>query len=203
MAASGETSKRPIVAKSAQPVSLRATVSVLGLCMALGVLAAAYRQTVEEAHRAEQIRAASAGQVGRGAGGEGSERDQSAPLMEAGAFGSLSGQLVPADGGAVVQVYRRDGSASKYAFADPNSGTFTVPELPVDVYRVVVRPENPALEPRVIEDVLVPWGNQEDLGAIDLRPEAERERDVSGDYEGIPPASESEVFAEEGAVAGD
>jgi hypothetical protein len=216
------------MAKNAQPASLRATVGVLGLCMALGVLAAAYRHTMERAHRADQAsRAARAELV---AGGDRPEQAALSPasgpahppapaIMEAGAFGSLSGQLVPADGGAVVHVYRRDGSASKYAFADPHSGSFTLPELPVDVYRVVVRPENPALEARVIEDVVVPWGNEGDLGAIDLRPAAERDaidpssEAVEGDgaandgaaNDGATGSSESqgEIFAEEGATLGD
>jgi hypothetical protein len=137
-----------------------AIAGALGLCLVLALLAAGYRSSVKRAQAlAKQSEP---------------EEPVTPQAMEAGAFGSLSGHLVPADGGAVVHFYQRDGSAPKYAFADPNSGAFTVPELPVDVYRVVVRPENPALEPRVIDDVVVPWGDRKDMGAIDLRPEGER-----------------------------
>jgi hypothetical protein len=137
-----------------------AILGALGLCLVLGLLAAGYQSSVKRA----QVLAKQSPP----------EEPVTPQAMEAGAFGSLSGHLVPADGGAVVHFYQRDGSAPKYAFADPNSGAFTVPELPVDVYRVVVRPENPALEARVIEDVVVPWGDRKDMGAIDLRPEGER-----------------------------
>ena len=138
-----------------------AVLGALGLCLALGLLAAGYRASAKQAQALAK-----------------SESNGTEPVapqpVEAGAFGSVTGHLVPADGGAVVHFYKRDGSAPKYAFADPQSGAFTVPELPVDVYRVVVRPENPALEPRVIDDVVVPWGDRKDIGAIDLRPEGER-----------------------------
>jgi hypothetical protein len=137
-----------------------AIAGALGLCLVLALLAAGYRSSVK---RAQTVAKQS-----------NPEEPVTPEVTEAGAFGSLSGHLVPADGGAVVHFYKRDGSAPKYAFADPNSGAFTVPELPVDVYRVVVRPENPALEARVIEDVVVPWGDRKDMGAIDLRPEGER-----------------------------
>lgn len=148
-------------APKAQRSAAPAIVGAVGLCLVVGMVVATFRSSAQrtQAGSSEQAQAA----------------DAAIPQpMEAGAFGSVSGHLVPADGGAVVHFYKRDGSAPKYAFADPNSGAFTVPELPVDVYRVVVRPENPALEPRVIDDVVVPWGDRNDMGAIDLRPEDER-----------------------------
>jgi hypothetical protein len=115
--------------------------------------------------------------------------------IEAGAFGSITGQIYPVDAEAVVHFYGRDDKeAAGYAFSDPSSGSFTVPELPVDIYRVVVRPENPALEPRVLEDVVVPWGGEGDLGTIDLRP---------GGEQIDPVTEESEEFNFEDGISAD
>jgi hypothetical protein len=206
------------MAKRAQRTALRSVAGVLTLSLAIGLLAAGYRLVAERTQQAapaihtEQVmqaellagvepiapveraerteRAAVAPRV--------EQKPAAAPLAEAGAVGTLSGQLVPADGGAVVHFYGRDGSASRYTFADPNSGNFTVPELPVDVYRVVVRPENPELEPRVIEDVVVPWGREEDMGAIDLRPAGEQ---ASAEQASAEQASAEQSSAEDAAGA--
>ena len=145
-----------------------AIVGAVGLCLILGMVVATFRSSAKRSQADAKSEAHST-------------EPGTPEAMEAGAFGSVTGHLVPADGGAVVHFYKRDGSAPKYAFADPNSGAVTVPELPVDVYRVVVRPENPALEPRVIDDVVVPWGDRTDMGAIDLRPEDERYSVEDGD----------------------
>jgi len=145
-----------------------AIIGAIGLCLVLGIVTAGFRSSAKRAQAGANPQS-------------NPEESVTQPVMEAGAFGSVSGHLVPADGGAVVHFYKRDGSAPKYAFADPKSGAFSVPELPVDVYRVVVRPENPALEARVIDDVVVPWGDRNDMGAIDLRPEDERYPVEDGD----------------------
>ena len=127
---------------------------------------------------------------------KGKANDEAVPRpIEAGAFGSITGQIFPVDAEAVVHFYGRDDKeAAGYAFSDPSSGSFTVPELPVDIYRVVVRPENPALEPRVLEDVVVPWGGEGDLGTIDLRP---------GGEQAAPVTEETEEFNFEDGISAD
>jgi hypothetical protein len=127
-------------------------------------------------------------------GAKGAKPDEALRPIEAGAFGSITGQIYPLDAEAVVHFYGRDDEAAGYAFSDPSSGSFTVPELPVDIYRVVVRPEDPALEPRVLEDVVVPWGGEGDLGTIDLRP---------GGEQTAPAAEESDEFDFENGISAD
>jgi hypothetical protein len=167
MAAARQSSVSQNVAPKAPRATFRAMAGALGFILAIGILAAGCRSSSSKRAQA-------------GAKTQPASLRAAQPMVEAGAFGTISGQLVPADGGAVVHFYKRDGSDAKYAFADPHSGSFTMPELPVDVYRVVVRPENPALEPRVIDDVVVPWGGREDVGAIDLRPAEERGAAAAG-----------------------
>jgi len=131
----------------------------------------------------------------KGAKGKAADAEALPRPIEAGAFGSITGQLYPHDAEAVVHFYGRDDNeAASYAFSDPSSGSFTVPELPVDVYRVVVRPDNPSLEPRVLEDVVVPWGGEGDLGTIDLRP---------GGVQAEPVSEESEEFDFENGISAD
>jgi hypothetical protein len=131
----------------------------------------------------------------KGAKGKAANAEALPRPIEAGAFGSITGQLYPHDAEAVVHFYGRDDhEAASYAFSDPSSGSFTVPELPVDIYRVVVRPDNPSLEPRVLEDVVVPWGGEGDLGTIDLRP---------GGEQADPVSEESEEFDFENGISAD
>jgi hypothetical protein len=88
-----------------------------------------------------------------------------------GGFGAVRGQLVPEGVDAVITVTAEDGGQAVIdaTFSDPLSGEFAAEELPADVYRIEVQPLDPAYSPRVIEGVVVPVDEVQDLGTIDLR----------------------------------